>query len=148
MVKLEVSEELFPGFYNSYLFDDEDEEEFTDEEHTERENEICERVVGIIKEHYKVVEWKLIRPKEYNYKNDKIVVTIDASLEDFLIDYIKDKEGIYKYVMEWNYKDYFDHYLCDAFMESMMYCTTFGLMDIKLSDNLEEYLKYGYDYWH
>ena len=140
MVELQVPSDLFPGFYNTYL--DPGEQEMYEDDWEGYKQSVCKNVISIVNKFVEVVDWRLFQPKEYNYRNDELYITIDRSLEDFLIEYLRDKKEVYCDVMEWGFDNYRDVRLIEAFMESILYCKIFYDESIECEelDNLEEYL--------
>lgn len=140
MVELEVSDELFPGFYNTYLDPSED-EDLDEEDFENYKNIICERVVDIIEKEFTVVSWELESPKYYNYHNDKLFVKIDWELEDFVKEFVIN--DIYYDIHEYDFGAYTDNYKTHGFMEAIMHLKIWEGMSSDFSLNLEEHIKYG-----
>lgn len=116
---VDVPEFIFPGFYNtdfdpSNVLED-DEGEYNEEDYTKRAEEHCENVINNIIDHYRKVlpnsfrirNYKLISPKQYNYRNDVLKLEIGCTHEDILSHFFDyDKENLI---------DYLDLTECDGF---------------------------------
>ena len=75
---LSLDNEIFPGFYNSYLspenlcyIDEEDNEE-----------SFWNKYIEEISKVFKVIDWNIFSPNTYNYQNDNLNVLIEFSLDE------------------------------------------------------------------
>lgn len=90
---------IFPGFYNTEfdadnILTNEEGESYTGEEENyyelveEYQNRVIENIINhykeVLPEDFKIVEYKLDSPKEYNYRNDSIDLLIETSYENIL----------------------------------------------------------------
>ncbi len=111
-----IPEFIFPGFYNtvfdpSTILTNENGEEYTGEEDNyydlveDCQNSIIENIINHYKEvlpkEFKIIEYKLDSPKEYNYRNDSIDLLIETSYEDILHEFFAfESENLIDYLME------------------------------------------------
>lgn len=136
---IQVSKEIFPGFYNTMLDPDEierfDEDdniiEWSDEEYKQYETNICEALVVLINQNtpFKVVDWNLIKPREYNYRNDELYVSIETTPEEILYILLNHKEAqeiMFGYI---NFEGYSEDKYHDAILEELITFELYGLMN-------------------
>lgn len=91
---VEVPEFIFPGFYNTDFDPNDVLDEYTgdEEDYSDKVKEYMYNVVNNIISHYRKVlpntfrirSYKLISPKEYNYRNDRIELEISCTYEEIL----------------------------------------------------------------
>ena len=87
---ISLDDEIFPGFYNSYLspenlcyIDEEDDEEsfWNEFNFEEYKNSIAKKYIEEISKVFKVIDWNIFSPNSYNYQNDSLNILIEFSLE-------------------------------------------------------------------
>ena len=102
---------IFPGFYNTNfdpdnVLEQELEENTLDyiEAYEYYQDSVLHNIIdhynSVLPEEFKIVEYRLVSPKEYNYRNDTIELHIETTYEailshfldyeeDYLLDYLK-----------------------------------------------------------
>lgn len=148
--EVEVPEVIFPGFYNTEFDPDSvlDIEEYSDNDYFEIYKQYQKNVINDIIEHYKkalpnafkIIDYQMWSPKEYNYQNDKIYLQIECDFSDILYHFFK-----YKHENLIEYLD-LDKYHEDKYHEAMLeVLLEFWPLDIKDYDEitLKEKFIYG-----
>lgn len=88
---LSLDNEIFPGFYNSYLspenlyyIDEENNEEsfWNEFNFEEYKNSIAKKYIEEISKVFKVIDWNIFSPNTYNYQNDNLNILIEFSLDE------------------------------------------------------------------
>ena len=136
MIEVQVPSELFPGFYNTFL-DPCDYEDLCEDDWESYKQDVCERCVNIISDYFPIKEWRLWSPREYNYRNDELYVTIDWSWEEFIEEFI-----VSDYThdsLEWDFSIYNTDNKRFGLVEAFMYFVVGEGQDI----DYEEKLKFG-----
>lgn len=147
--KVKVPKFIFPGFYNTD-FDPEyhlNEEDIEDGDYTEAARIFVDKVFNNIINHYKKVlpnqfkllNYELISPKEYNYRNDEIVLEIEADYESILFYFFNYKEDYLPDYLE--LQDYNDDCYHEAMLELLLEFWPF--VDGLYEDSLKELFIYG-----
>ena len=131
-----VHEDIFPGFYNTvYDPNEELEEGSTTDDYTYYVESITDNVIELVKdslpEIFNVTGGRLISPKQYNYVNDCVVVTIQASHEEIVKKYLSDVDIMQKYLILDDWDDIFE-----GMLDLIIYMKV-----LNRNINIEEYLK-------
>lgn len=136
---IQVSKEIFPGFCNTMLDPDEieryDEDdniiEWSDEEYKQYKTNICKALVVLINQNtpFKVVDWELISPREYNYRNDELYVSIETTPEEILYIILNHEEAQEIMFSCINFEDYNDDRYHDAILEELITFELYELMN-------------------
>lgn len=87
---IQLNQNIFPGFYNTFLDPDNIDFEgyelnYDDFDFNIYKNEIASAIVDHLNRHINTnISYNLISPKSYNYCNDKLDITIDLEPEQIL----------------------------------------------------------------
>lgn len=126
LIEAIISEQIFPGFYNTeYDPDnfDEDEERIHEPDYEDYKNRVCQGIIDIVSKHipFEIKSWELNSPKAYNYRNDELRIVIDTTPEEILYKLTKCEYASFASLDDYvNFDDYRDNQYHIAILEHII----------------------------
>lgn len=142
---VQINEQIFPGFYNT-VFDYDEMDNFRNETWEEFQDRIVHNIIyhyeEVLPAQFKIIDYELVSPKEYNYRNDKLYLIIECSYEDILFFFFDFKS---EYLMDYvNFEEFDNHCYHEALLETFLQFIPFTEKYEDLSEN-DLYEKFLYD---
>lgn len=112
LIEATISEQIFPGFYNTDYDPDNierDEENISEQDYEDYKNRICEGIIDIVSKHipFEIKNWELNSPNAYNYRNDELRIVIDTTPEEILYKLTKCEYASFATLDDYvNFEDY------------------------------------------